>query len=153
MRGTFRDTGVVGLRLRVGVRRMSWFFFQEHRKHGTRSTTCKMLGHWPALNVPDARKEALKIAGRIAADRIEPGKRSAAKFADAMDEYLAHLVRQPQRRGKPARRAGKVRRLSRLYLIPQWGKWPVSGMSGSPASVRDWPRQVTNDSGPTTANR
>ena len=45
MKGTFRDTGVIGLRLRVGVRRMSWFFFQEHRKHGKRSTTCKLLGH------------------------------------------------------------------------------------------------------------
>jgi hypothetical protein len=121
MRGTFRDTGVVGLRLRVGVRRMSWFFFQEHRKHGTRSTTCKMLGHWPALNVADARKEALKIAGRIAADRIEPGKRSAAKFADAMDEYLAHLVRQSERRGKPARWAGIVSTLIMRcsgYLAP-----------------------------------
>ena len=29
MKGTFRDTGVIGLRLRVGVRRMSWFFFQS----------------------------------------------------------------------------------------------------------------------------
>jgi hypothetical protein len=56
VKGTFRDTGVVGLRLRVGVRRMSWFFFQEHRKYGTRSTTCKLLGHWPAMNVADARK-------------------------------------------------------------------------------------------------
>jgi integrase len=112
-----------------------------------------MLGHWPALNVADARKEALKIAGRIAADRIEPGKRSAAKFADAMDEYLAHLVRQSERRGKPARWAGKVRSLSRLYLIPQWGKWPLAEMSGSPAAVRDWHIQVTKDAGPTTANR
>jgi hypothetical protein len=73
VRGTFRDTGVIGLRLRVGVRRFSWFFFQEHRKHGQRSTTCKLLGHWPA-SVNVARKEALKIAGRIAANRIEPGK-------------------------------------------------------------------------------
>ena len=109
--------------------------------------------HWPALNVADARKEALKIAGRIAADRIEPGKRSAAKFADAMDEYLAHLVRQSERRGKPARWAGNVRSLSRLYLIPQWGKWPLAEMSGSPAAVRDWHIQVTKDAGPTTANR
>jgi integrase len=153
LRGTFRDTGVVGLRLRVGVRRMSWFFFQEHRKHGTRSTTCKLLGHWPAMNVADARKDALKIAGRIAADRIEPGKRSAAKFADAMDEYLAHLVRQSERRGKPARWAKNVRSLSRLYLTPQWGKWPLAEMSGSPAAVRDWHIQVTKDAGPTTANR
>jgi len=83
------------------------------------------------MNVADARKGALKIAGRIAADRIEPGKRSAAKFADAMDEYLAHLVRQSERRGKPARWAKNVRSLSRLYLLPQWGKWPLAEMSGS----------------------
>jgi integrase len=152
-RGTFRDAGVVGLRLRIGVRRMSWFFFMEHRKHGTRSTTCKILGHWPAMNVADARKEALKIAGRIAADRIEPGKRSAAKFADAMTEYLGHLERQSERRGKPARWAKNVRSLSRLYLIPHWGKWPLAEMSGSPAAVRDWHIKVTKDAGSTTANR
>jgi len=105
------------------------------------------------MNVADARKGALKIAGRIAADRIEPGKRSATKFADAMDEYLAHLVRQSERRGKPARWAKNVRSLSRLYLIPQWGKWPLAEMSGSPGAVRDWHIQVTKDAGPTTANR
>src|SRR5258708_28958786 len=153
MRATFLDPGVVDLGLRVGVRRMSWFFFQEHRKHGTRSTTCKMLGHGPAMNVADARKEALKIAGRIAADRIEPGKRSAAKFADAMDEYLAHLVRQSERRGKPARWAKNVRSLSRLYLIPQWGKWPLAEMSGPPAAVPHWHIQGTQGAGPPTANR
>jgi hypothetical protein len=151
--GVFRDTGVIGLRLRIGARRNSWFFFKEHRKFGTRSTTCRILGHWPAMNVVNARKEALKIAGRIAADRGEPGKRSAAKFADAMTEYVSHLERQSERRGKPARWAGKVRSLSRLYLSPKWGKWPLAEMSGSPAAVRDWHIQVTKDAGPTTANR
>ena len=40
-----------------------------------------------------------------------------------------------------------VRSLSRLYLIPQWGKWPLSEMSGSPGAVRDWHIQVTKDAG------
>ena len=82
-----------------------------------------------------------------------PGKRKAAKFSAALDEYLAHLERQSERRGKPARWAKNVRSLSRLYLIPRWGKWPLAEMSGSPAAVRDWHIQVTKDAGPTTANR
>jgi integrase len=153
MKGTFRDTGVVGLRLRIGVRRMSFFFFMEHRKHGVRSTTCELLGHWPAMNVADARKAALQIAGRIAADKIEPGKRRAVKFEAALAEYINHLVRQAERRGKPARWAKNVRNLSRRHLIPKWGKWPLAEISGSPAAVRDWHIQVTKDAGPVTANR
>jgi integrase len=147
------DTGVVGLHLRIGLKRKTWHFYNERRLHGERIVTSERLGHLPDMTLAKARKAAKVIAGRIASGRVTPGKRSAAKFADAMTEYLGHLVRQSERRGKPARWAGKVRSLSRLYLIPPWGKWPLAGMSGSPAAVRDWHIRVTRDAGPTTANR
>jgi integrase len=147
------DTGVVGLHLRIGLKRKTWHFYNERRLHGERIVTSERLGHLPDMTLAKARKAAKVIAGRIASGRVTPGKRSAAKFADAMTEYLGHLVRQSERRGKPARWAGKVRSLSRLYLIPPWGKWPLAGMSGSPAAVRDWHAKVTRDAGPTTANR
>jgi integrase len=147
------DAGMAGLHLRIGLKRKTWHFYHERRLHGERIVTSERLGHLPDMNLAAARKAAKVIAGRIAAGRVEPGKRKAAKFADAMTEYLSHLERQSARRGKPARWAKNVRSLSRLYLIPQWGKWPLAEMSGSPAAVRDWHAKVTKDAGPTTANR
>jgi hypothetical protein len=61
IRGTFRDADVKGLRLRVGAKRMSWYFFAEHRFRGSRSTTCKLLGHFPdtsrTLTLPQPEKK------------------------------------------------------------------------------------------------
>jgi hypothetical protein len=51
--------------------------------------------------VVDARKDALKIAGRIAGGRIEPSKRAAAKCGETLDEYIEHLKRKAKRAGKP----------------------------------------------------
>jgi integrase len=147
------DASTPGLHLRIGLKRKTWHFYHERRLHGGRIVTSERLGHLPDMNLAGARKAAKIIAGRVAAGRVGPGKRKAAKFADAMTEYLGHLERQSERRGKPARWAGKVRSLSRLYLIPQWGRWPLAEMSASPAAVRDWHAKVTKDAGPTTANR
>lgn len=152
VRGTFHDIGVKGLRLRVGARRMSWVFFKENRIHGTRSATCKLLGHFPEMIVADARKEALKIAGRIASDRIEPGKRAALKFDAALDQYLDHLRRKAERAGKPDRWARNVEKLGKQLLRPKWGKWSLSEMSAAPAAVAQWHREVTVSAGPVSAN-
>ena len=147
------DIGVVGLHLRKGLKRCSWHFYNERRLNGERIVTSERLGHLPEMNLRQARKAAKVIAGRIASGRVTQGKRKAAKFADAMVEYIHHLERQSERRGKPARWAGKVRSLSKLYLMPKWGKWPLAEISGNPAAVRDWHLQVTKDGGATTANR
>ena len=80
VQGLIWDAKVAGLRLRVGPRRASWSYFQQHRLHGKRSTTCKTLGHWPSMNVSDARKAALMIAGNVAAGHIMPGRKSAKKL-------------------------------------------------------------------------
>src|SRR5664279_2161812 len=85
-RGVFHDAELKGFRVRCGVHRMTFFFFQEHRIHGDRSTTCKRLGHWPAMTTDDARRAALEIAGSNASGRIEPGRRAAVKFESAMTE-------------------------------------------------------------------
>jgi integrase len=147
------DASTAGLHLRIGLKRKTWHFYHERRLHGARIVTSERLGHLPDMNLRAARKAAKIIAGRVASGRVEPGKRKAAKFADAMTEYISHLERQSERRGKPARWASKVRSLSKLYLIPKWGRWPLAEMSGSPAAVRDWHQKVTKDAGPVTANR
>src|SRR5262245_41772184 len=157
VRGLFWDREVKGLRLRVGARTASWTFFKENRIHGTRSATCKLLGHFPALSVAEARKEALQIAGEIAAGRIEPGKRRATKFADAFADYLDHLARKVDKANKennthkPARWRDNVEKLGKI-ILPKWSKWSLAEMSASPAELQRWHREVSQSSGPTSAN-
>ena len=81
------------------------------------------------MNVDGARREALKIAGRIAADRIERGKRRAVKFGEALIEYMDHLEAKVDRAGKPARWARNVEQLALQHLRPQWEKWTLAEMS------------------------
>lgn len=151
VQGLIWDAKVAGLRLRVGPRRASWSYFQQHRLHGKRSTTCKTLGHWPSMNVSDARKAALMIAGNVAAGHIMPGRKSAKKFADAFADYLGHLSRKAESKGKPDRWRKNVEKLGKL-LLPMWEKWSLAEMSANPAAVAQWHRQVTRDHGPVSAN-
>jgi integrase len=152
-RGVFHDAELKGFRCRVGVHRMTFFFFQEHRVHGVRSCTCKRLGFWPSMTTDDARRAALEIAGRNASGRIEPGRRTAVKFESAMAEYLAHLRAQAAKRGKPARWAYAVESINRVHLSPRWGQWSLAEMSDAPGAIRDWHKQVTRDRGPVIANK
>jgi integrase len=153
VRGLIWDTKVAGLRLRVGAHRLSWSFFQQHRLHGKRSTTCKALGHWPAMNVSEARKAALIIAGRVASRRIEPGRRSAVRLDAALDEYMKHLRAKAARKGKPPRHALNVEKLRRKFLSPEFGRWPLADLSNAPEVIRDWHERITREAGPISANR
>ena len=56
------DTDVRGLRVRIGPRRATWSFFQQHRTHGRRSATVKRLGFFPAMTTPAARKRSTTVA-------------------------------------------------------------------------------------------
>lgn len=146
------DTQVRQLRVTVGKHRTTFSYFQQHRQHGKRSATVVALGHWPSLRVDEARKEAEKIAGRVAAGRITPGKRKAVKFAEAFAEYLSHLETKATNKGKPPRWHGRVISLGNV-LLPEFGKWPLSDLSHSPAVVRDFHKRMTKENGPVSANR
>ena len=151
-KGLFLDSVVRGLRLRLGVHRCSWQFFREHRVHGKRGSTCKLLGHFPEMNVETARNEALQVAARIASGRREPGRKDATKFADAFERYVEHLKRQSADRSKPALWARNVEKLGRLYLLPEWGKWSLAEMSNSPDAIETWHKKLSS-SAPFSANR
>jgi integrase len=152
-RDVFHDSELKGFRVRFGVHRITFFFFQEHCIHGVRSTTCKRLGHWPATTTDDARRAALVIAGGNASGRIEPGRRTAVKVNDALDEYLAHLRAQSARKGKLAKWAYAVESICRVHIRPRWGAWTLAEISDSPAAIRDWHMQVSRDRGPVIANK
>jgi integrase len=152
MQKTVWDSDVRGLRVRVGAHRLTWSFFREHRDHGTRKTTCKVLGHWPQMGTAAARKAALVKAGSIATGRIEPGMRAAVKFEAAFANYLDHLERKAAKAGKPARWRKNVDYLGKQLLLPRWGKWSLAEMSGRPDAVAAWHLDVTKENGPISAN-
>jgi len=124
-RGTFPDSVVPGLRIRVGVHRSTWLFFQRRRIKGDRSTTFRKLGTWPLMGVEAARKEALIVAGKVAGGNIEPSRRNATKFEAAFAGYLEHLKAQAAKRGKPPRWHDNVKKLGDTIILPKFGKWTL----------------------------
>jgi uncharacterized protein (DUF2252 family) len=98
------DANVRGLQIRVGKKRVTWSFLKEHRRGDKRSTTFRRLGFWPSMSVNEARKSALREAGRIAAGRISPGKRDAIKFEAAIADYINIL--KGRQRERESRRHG-----------------------------------------------
>jgi integrase len=152
IRGRFWDAEVKGLQLRIGERRMSWFFFQQHRTHGTRRTICRRLGHWPAMKVADARAAATVIAADKIKGTVAPGKRESIKFGEAFEKYLDHLGEKAEKAGKPPRWQRNVRQLGKQLILPKWEKWPLADMSANPGAVESWHRDVTRSAGPVSAN-
>lgn len=164
----FWDTGVHGLRLRVGKYRATWSYFKEHSIHGKRSATCKTLGHYPSMGIDAARAAALVVAGQIADKRIEPGKRAALRLRVAMDSYIAYLRKEVERKNeiarkqaskadrphidKPARHAANVAKLRRQFFA-EFENWPLRDLANTPAVVKDWHEKMTRDAGPVSANR
>jgi integrase len=144
------DSEVRGLQCRVGKRRVTFAFMQEHsiRKH--RSTSYERIGLWPAMDVKSARKAALQVAGRIAAGYLKPGKREAATLNQAWSEYLEHLKAQAARRGKPAIWARTSNSMVQIHLLPIFGTWSLAELAAAPAAVRDWHAKVEH---PVSANR
>jgi hypothetical protein len=98
--GTYPDSVVPGLRIRIGVHRSTWFFFQRHRVKGERSAIFRTLGIRPDMNVVIARKQGLIIAGKITGG-TEPSKRDAVKLETAFAEYLEYLTALAAKRGEP----------------------------------------------------
>jgi integrase len=159
--GTFWDTLVHGLCVRLGKRKTSWVFHKEHRTHGRRGVTFKVLGTFPAMKVADARREASVLAGRVAEKTMEPGKRKALKFGAAFDTYLKFLRGQsaiggrgakPGAPPKPARHADNLDKL-RKQFFEEWEKWPLADLSKNPTMVAEWHERISRDNGAISANR
>jgi integrase len=150
--GIYWDTDVRGLRLRLGPRKATWQFFQEHSIHGRRSTTHRTLGFFPTMGTLAARRAGQVEAGRIAAKQITPSKRDAVRLGAALDDYLKFLKAKAGRRGKPPRHAVNVENLRSLYF-GEFEKWPLADLSDNPTIVKEWHERITKEAGPISANR
>jgi integrase len=160
------DTEVRGLRLRIGKHRATWSYFAQHRTgsvdpdKGRRrlATTCEVVGYWSpvpneGVSVRDARKGALRIAGREAEGKVMPGRRDALGFTKAFDDYCAHLHRKAIKAGKKPLWHGKVQSLGKLHMKPKWDGWTLAKMSAAPQQVADWHREVSDKAGDVTGNK
>jgi integrase len=150
--GVYPDSIVQGLRLRLGVHRATWIFKQWQRKHGDRSVISRTLGTWPLMNVATARKEALKVAGKLAEGVSMPGKRSAVTLETALADYLEYLKAKAERAGKAPRWFYNASKLAASIILPQFGKWSLVELANSPAAVRDWHAETTKKNGPVSSN-
>jgi integrase len=150
--GTFPDSAVRGLKIRVGVHRSTWLFFQQHRLRGKRGFTFRTLGTWPLMNVISARKEALIVAGKVAGGTIDPSKKDAVLFETAFAAYLEHLKAKAERNNKPARWHDNVKKLGDKIMLPKFGKWTLIELANNPDAVADFHIDVTKNNGPVSAN-
>src|SRR5258708_39526940 len=99
--GYYPDSKVFGLTIFLGAKSTVWRFRQQSRTKGKRSSVFKTLGNWPAMDVDEARKQALIYSGAVAAGTAAPGTRQAMPFRTAFENYLVHLKAQAEAKGKP----------------------------------------------------
>jgi integrase len=149
--GYYPDSKVFGLTVFLGAKSTVWRFRQQSRTKGSRSSVFKTLGNWPAMDVDEARKQALIYSGTVAAGTAVPGKRQAMKFRAAFENYLAHLKAQAEAKGKPPRWWANACKLSEAHIMPQWDGWTLAEMSANPRAVKTWHAKLARTI-PTTAD-
>jgi integrase len=151
LRGYYPDSKVFGLTVFLGAKSTVWRFRQQSRTKGSRSSVFKTLGNWPAMDVDEARKQALIYSGTVAAGTAAPGKRQAMPFRAAFENYLAHLKVQAEAKGKPPRWWLNASKLSEVHIMPQWDGWTLAEMSANPRAVKTWHAKLAKTI-PTTAD-
>jgi integrase len=136
-RGLFPDRTVQGLFLRIGDKSTSWLYKKWQRTKGRRKSVERTLGHWPAMQPPAARAEALKAAGEFASGTSIVGKADAVTFSAAFTRYVEYLKAKAAKKGKPARWAYNVEKLGKI-MLPDWSEWTLADMAKRPDVVADW---------------
>ena len=114
--GEWYDAVLPGLILRVGVKRRTWQF----RYHAGGSYHRKPLGHFPAMELAEAREAGRKLIGRadkgvpIEVSALHPRSSSALTLGALLDRYEALRTRE----GKRIRTLPEAMRLLRRSLGP-----------------------------------
>jgi hypothetical protein len=105
--GTYFDETTPAFGIRVGKNRKTWIVMRGVERQRVR------IGHYPALSLADARKEAKKLLTE------EPTKHSWKAFSEAYDEYKEAL------KAKKPRTQRDYKRVIDKYLSPK-----LAGLSG-----------------------
>jgi integrase len=151
MRGYWPDSKVFGLSIFLGAKSTVWRFRQQSRSKGNRSSVFSTLGNWPAMDVDEARKQALIYSGSVAAGTAAPGKRQAMAFTTGFENYLEHLKAVSEAKGKPPRWWANACKLYESRIKPQWEGWTLAEMVANPAALKAWHKKLSKTV-PTTAD-
>jgi integrase len=106
--GSYFDETTPAFGIRVGKNRKTWIVMRGVQRQRVR------VGHYPAMSLADARKEAKKLLTE------EPTKHSKMTFAAACDEYKEAI------KAKKPRTQRDYKRILDKYLLPKLGKKKLS---------------------------
>lgn len=108
--GTYFDETTPAFGLRVGKNRKTWIVMRGVERQRVR------IGHYPAVSLADARKEAKKLLTE------EPVKHSGMTFAAAYEQYKEAI------KSKKPRTQRDYKRVIDKYLCPKLGKKKLSDL-------------------------
>jgi integrase len=106
--GSYFDETTPAFGIRVGRNRKTWIVMRGVQRQQVR------VGHYPAMSLADARKEAKKLLAE------EPTKHSNMTFAAARDEYKEAI------KTKKPRAQRDYKRILDKYPLPKLGKTKLS---------------------------
>jgi integrase len=123
--GEWYDAVLPGLILRVGVKRRTWQF----RFHAAGSYHRKPLGHFPAMELAEAREAARKLIGRadagvpIETSALHPRASATLTLGTLLDRYEALRTKEGQRTKSLPEAMRSLRRNLKPYLALPAGEF------------------------------
>ena len=108
--GTYFDETTPAFGIRVGKNRKTWIVMRGTERQRVR------VGHYPAMSLADARKEARKLLTE------DPKKHSRVTFQEACDEYMEAI------KALKSRTQRDYKRILDKYLLPKLGKKKLSDL-------------------------
>ena len=133
--GEWYDSVLPGLILRVGARRRAWTF----RYHSGGSYHRKPLGHYPAMELKEARENARRMIERLdsgappAPPEAHPRSAGALTLGALLDTYEVMRLRE----GRRIKALAKTQRALRRHLKPYLGLPADQFSKADLRSVRD----------------
>jgi integrase len=118
------DAATQGFGIRVSGKRK--VFFAEKRLQGSGATRRRTIGPWPAVKVPDARREALRIISELSRgiDGKEEATRSKTKAILLNTLFESYVAARPLKRTTE-----KGYRNAFESAFPDWGGSPWTSLS------------------------
>jgi len=128
-RYTLWDAVEPGLGLRVTDKGHKSFVVYR-RVAGAAQPVRRTLGDYPSLSLADARELAHAFKKDMGAgidpkirqerERQENARLQASTFTAVADQFIERYAKKEQRRWQ------ETKRILDVYLIPKWGKWPIT---------------------------
>ncbi len=140
-----RDSKVAGFFATVGKKTKTFWAQYDTKVLGKRTSRRVRLGHYPDINVTDARSAAQKVLGNREKSR---GASETMTLADAWQDYLDYL----QHKQRSPKTISQYRDMVER-LLGDWLEYPLADLANDPALARKRHRELTKHHGDYAANR